>query len=466
MGAYQTIIVAIVVVVVILANLLVTKMDINIDLSSDQKFSLTEESKTMLGQLKDDITIYYMVEQDKTVSYIDKVLQQYDAASSKIKVVYKDPVLYPKFSKKYVDDDLSDNENDVIVLNETTQKAKFVPYADMVVQDYQYSQTSSTGYDTINSLDVEGQVTAGILNVTSTDTIKMYLTSGHNETEFGTEMKGLLAKANMESETKRLASLTAIPDDCDILMINGPTSDLTTEEAAVVKAYLDEGKKAIFMLNIQAAEDMPNYYGLIQYYGVNVEDGYLVESADNAASSQTVAVAQKESQDITKDIEDNKSPIIPYAKPLTIVDSQLRNSLKTEAVLSSSEDSFARLDAQDSSTTMTDKDKKGPFSLAVAATDTFKQKESKVVIFSSQLVFDDSLIQNDSYANRSLFLNSVNWMSDTETETLAIPTRSLDAAKVEVSDNSRIFYAITLIIIVPLAFLVFGFAIWFQRRKR
>ena len=60
-GAYTTTISAIVIVMVVIINLIFTRLNITVDLTSDGKFSLTEETISMLSELEEDITFYYLI---------------------------------------------------------------------------------------------------------------------------------------------------------------------------------------------------------------------------------------------------------------------------------------------------------------------------------------------------------------------------------------------------------------------
>ena len=59
-GAYATVLSAVVIAILIVVNLMFTKLNITLDLTSDGKYSLTEDTVTMLGSLEDKITLYYL----------------------------------------------------------------------------------------------------------------------------------------------------------------------------------------------------------------------------------------------------------------------------------------------------------------------------------------------------------------------------------------------------------------------
>ena len=189
MGGFQTLTMVIVIVVVVVLNMIVGKMNLTVDLSSDKIFTLTEDTKKLAEGLSDDITLYYMCQDGKEAVQIEKVIDQYDKLGH-ISVERKDPVIYPNFAKTYTEDEITDN--DVIVVNEKKNKSKHVKSSDMVIQDVDYSTYSQT-----NTLDAEGQLTAAIQSVTSTETKKVYITSGHGEQELDGSFTDILHKSNM-----------------------------------------------------------------------------------------------------------------------------------------------------------------------------------------------------------------------------------------------------------------------------
>ena len=51
----------IVIALVVVVNMAFNKLDLSTDLTSDSLFTLTKDSQKVLKDVKDDITIYYMV---------------------------------------------------------------------------------------------------------------------------------------------------------------------------------------------------------------------------------------------------------------------------------------------------------------------------------------------------------------------------------------------------------------------
>ena len=145
-----------------------------------------------------------------------------------------------------------------------------------------YIVDQSVNYTTMSSeyaytLDAEGQITSALQYVTEEAHTKMYVVSAHGETELGQNMSQLVEKSNIQVETFDVISATEVPADCNILFINGPTTDITDSELAMYKAYLENGGGAVFAA-AYTDQPMPNYTSLLEYYGVQITGSVVLET--------------------------------------------------------------------------------------------------------------------------------------------------------------------------------------------
>lgn len=462
MGGFQTLTMVIVLVVVVVLNLIVGKMNITVDLSSDKIYSLTDETKNMAADLEDEITLYYMVQSGNEATPIEKVLDEY-AKLNNIQVEKKDPVIYPNFSKTYTDDEITDN--DILVVNEEKNTSRHVSYSDMYVQDLDYSTYSQT-----NSLDAEGQITAAIQGVTSAETKKLYLLSGHGETEPGTDFNDIITKSNMVTEELDTAKTEKMPEDCDILISNGPKYDITETEYDLIYEYLQNGGKALFFMN-PGAEKQDNYKKLISAYGVDLVNGYVVDTKQCMGSQYpTILAPTILDHEITEDLKDG-SVFEALAVGMTTQEN-VRSTLTVEPLLQTSEEAFSRVNEEADSIEKIDSDISGPFNVAAAITDTYSEKTegtgnaAKLVVFGCYLdSYNNTFITSNQFGNRTMLVNSLNWLSGSEVNTLAIPTRSLDTESVSIDEGDRVFWTAFLVVVIPILLIGSGFVIWYRRRK-
>ena len=98
-------------------------------------------------------------------------------------------------------------------------------------------------YDVAVQFDGDGQLTSALNYVTSTKEYKAYYTSGHGESSLSSEVTSLLTKSRISTSDLLLMTATSIPDDCDVLIIDGPTSDFTKDEIKLLSSYLKKGGK-------------------------------------------------------------------------------------------------------------------------------------------------------------------------------------------------------------------------------
>lgn len=471
MGGFQTLIMVVVIAVVIVLNLIVSKMNITIDLSSDSMYSLTEDTKKIADSLKDDIIIYYMCEDGsesitvgsgyKTIN-IENIVRQY-GEQKHITVEKKDPVRYPNFAKTYTDDEISNN--DVIVVNTTNDKNKHIAFADMFNMEMDY-----TSYQSIpTEIDLEGQITAAIQSLTSENSKKVYITSGHGEQALADSFTDILDKSNFQTETLETLSVKSVPEDCDILLVNGPSYDFTEDEYKMISSYLEKGGKAMFFLNF-GAQSTKNYYKLLSEYGINAADGFLVDTEQCMSADLPIVLKPTiRSHDITSEAGD------VYVDTTAGMTSQadVRSTLTMESLLDTSDEAYSRTDTKDTDyNNKNETDISGPFSVAMAVTDTHAEetgeegKATKILIYGSPYFAREELIATNQYGNRTMLLNSLGWLTDgSEISTLAIASRSIQEQSVAIEAGSQIFWTALLVVILPLMLLIIGFVIWYRRRR-
>lgn len=464
MGGYQTLIMVIVIILVIGLNLVVNKMNITVDLSSQKMFTLTSDTTNLVDKIKDKVTLYYMCQDGSEVTQIEKVVENYDGLGT-VKVVKKDPVVYPNFSKTYTDEEIQ--SNDIIVVNETNGKSKLVSQSDMLVSEMDYQTMSQK----VTTLDAEGQITAAIQSVTSANATTLYYTSGHSEQELDSTFKDVLNKSNIDTKELATESAESVPDDCSILLINGPQYDFTEAEYNVLSSYLKEGGKAMFFLYPTTTEKMTYFYKLLSDYGVNVADGYIIDSEGSYSSQYPMYLTPTlEDSDLTSGLADTQKVVIPICKGMT-VQSDVRSTLTVENMMSTTDGAYAKTNIKSQTVDKEDGDVNGPFSVALSIKDSYAEKTkgtghaTEIVVFGSVSFETSSFLETNQFGNRTVLLNSLSYLAGQETTTLAIPTRSLQQESVQIQESDRIFFTVLLVVIIPLILLGSGLFIWIKRRK-
>ncbi len=462
-GAYTTVISIIVIALVIIVNLAFNKLDLSTDMSSGSIYTLSQTTEKIVKNAKDSITIYYMVSEGKETDQIKNALIKYNKISDNVKVVTKDPVVYPGFAKKLgVDDDVSDN--DVIVVNNKTGAVKYISNEDMYYTGY-----SSDGSSSGETLDVEGRVTSAIQYVLSDDNTKMYILQGHDEVTIGDDLTNAISKLNVDTDTLDLVSTGKIPSDCDILLIAGPQSDLMDNEKDLILDYLKKGGDAIIFTEY-ADTKTPNLDEILDYYGVTLKQGVICETSGKYYQYLNVIIPTVgTSSEITSDISSSSYIIMPNAEGLVKKgSSELRSTVSITELLTTSKGSFLKVDPSDGTSSKESGDLSGPFDVGLSVEEELSGSDkTQLVIYSSaDLLSDDYVASSTGLANADLLTNAISSMTKSSVKEASIDVKDLSGATISVPVASQVFLAVIIIILLPGTLLVVGFVVWFYRRRK
>ncbi|MDE6566359.1 MAG: GldG family protein, partial [Lachnospiraceae bacterium] len=403
----------------------------------------------------------YMVTSGSELDYIENVLDQYAKASGKISVKKVDPVVNPAFaSKNNITDEIS--VNDVIVVNEESGSSKYVSASDMY-----YSQNS--GYSSYSQgnyyLDVEGQITSAIQGVLAENKTKMYVVSGHGEQPIAETISSAYGKLNIDTEDLTLLTAQSIPDDCDILYFNGSTTDLTENEKNIVLDYLKAGGDAIINMEYSdQASQLPNLEAVLEYYGVQSTQGIVCETAGKYYYYPNWIVPTPGSSEIVSKL--SGYCIVANAIRLNTM-SEIRSSLRLEELMTTSEESYLKLDPSSGSSEKESGDLDGPFATGISAIESVGDGETKLIVFSSADTFAEQYVSTSNLENGELIKEAVGTMlqTDANVQKVAIDAKSLDYSYISLPVPAQLIWAAVLIILLPLAILIFGFVIWMMRRR-
>lgn len=91
--------------------------------------------------------------------------------------------------------------------------------------------------------------------------------------------------------------------------------------------------------------------------------------------------------------------------------------------------------------------------------------ETRVAVFTSSSLLDESANQMVSGGNYRLFVNTVSWLCGNET-TVSIPVKNISTEYLTVPAASASFWSIVTIGIIPAGFLLTGLYTWLKRRRQ
>jgi ABC-2 type transport system permease protein len=455
-GAYSltisVVVLAILIVVNIFASSLPTTMT-RYDISASKLYSITSNTKAVVNGLEEDVTIYWVVQSGQEDEVIENLLGKYDSLSDHIQVVKKNPDVYPTFAEQYTDEIVMNNS----LIVECGDCSRFIGYNDIYVQEadiYSYS------YNT--SFDGEGAITSAIDYVVSEELPQVYILEGHGEADLPASLQEQIEKENMETNTLSLLTVDAIPEDADCVMIYAPESDISQEEKELLADYAADGGKLFAAAGPVPDGILENLYSLLADYGVEANEGIVVEGDREHYSFQgpMALLPEMNSNTITDSlIEENYYPIMPVSLGLTVAEND-RSGTVTE-LLTTSDMAYSKLAGYG----MTDYEKEegdidGPFALAVSIETA---GEGQIAWFTSSYFLDDMYNATSSGANANLGMNALSALIG-ETEAMAIRSKSLNYNYLTINSSTASLLKALMTGVFPLVYL--GIGVWVVLKRR
>ena len=410
--------------------------------------------------MNDDVTIYVISSEEDVDNTIKHYINSYDSYSNHVKVVYKPVSEYPEFAANFTDSAL--NYNSVIVT--MGDQSRVIDYYDMfeyTIDYYSYSQN-------ITGIDVEGQITAAISSMINGDNqIKVYCLLGHDELPMPEYITEALRKVGY-SFTELYLYGKAVPDDCDILVINCPASDHDSLDIDAIKAYVNMGGK-IIMTAATEDSDCKNYDEFIGWLGVEVTDGTILEgdyryllTPDDP--SWILAVPEATSP---YTISNRKMNLLCLSRGLEYDYDNIPADTSIEDIFTSSSSAYEKSIFSENGISKEDGDKEGPFSLGVhiSKTNNATGETADIVIIGSGVFIYDQVDSIVSHGNSDLVIDAAKKLVDNSLVT-TIPVKDLTYDQIVVSRSMVLFYVAIYCVVAPLALIITGFVILILRRRK
>lgn len=456
-GTYSLAITAIVLAILVALNIMVSALPstyTNLDISSSKLYSITSNTKVVVNALQDDVTIYWIVQSDEEDSVIENLLNKYDSLSDHIEVVKKNPDVYPTFAEQYTDEEVANNS----LIVECGDRNRFISYNDIYV-----SETNMSTYSYEYSFDGEGAITSAIDYVVNAEQPQLYILEGHGEAELSESFSTQIEKENIETTTFSLLNEDSIPEEADAILIYAPSSDISEEEKTMLSEYVDNGGKLMVLAGPTESGTLENLYGLLSDYGVEAQEGIVVESDREHYAFQApyVLLPDIASDEITDPLlEENYYAILPIAQGMTV---GTTDKGTVTQLLTTSDTSFSKVDGYSLSTyEKEDGDIDGPFAVGLSIEGN---SGGQIVWFSSSQFLEDMYNSYSSGANLDLAMNALSSLVG-ENDAVSIRSKSLNYNYLTISDSVSTVLKQLMIGVFPLVYLGIGGVVILRRRRR
>ncbi len=456
-GTYSIVVTLVFVAILIVINLIIGQFNKTFDFTEEEIFSLSDETKSVLDNLKTDINVYTLFQtgsSDGVIGRVEQVIDKYSQESSHIKVENKDLYLHPDFGQKYASENVSIGINSIIV--ESGSKFKVINYSDYYGDD--------------GTLNLESVLTSALQYVNMEVAPTIYFVTGHGETSISyfTSLNEQLELANYTSASINLLE-SEIPADCTALVMTPVDRDYSEAEAEKILNYLNNDGRAFMLLGGIDISKYTNLLSIPQSYGVTLENGYIYEGDESSYMLYPYAVFPSLSEHSI-----NSILIAKDYRTLAVACQSIKNTeyqkqgLEIEPLLTTSSKAYIKAEGNESANKESG-DIEGPFNIAVAITDssyTDTSHTTKLVVSGcSYYLIDpntDSMVNN---ANSTFVVNALDWLND-NSDSIYIASKSLETPSIIIDAGASSTIKVISWLVIPGILFAAGFIVWLIRRNK
>ncbi|MBN1541223.1 GldG family protein [candidate division KSB1 bacterium] len=240
--------------ILIVVNILLSKFNARIDTTAAKQFSLAEQTKKVLKNLDQPVQVTAFLKSGEDFQ-ARSLFVEYSSRSPHFKWEIVDPDRKPSVAKS-----MNVTSYGTIVLQRGTAEERL---------------TKSSEEDLTNAL----------IKVSRESVKKICFTIGHGERPLeNTEADGLSAlqqglkdeKYEVESINLAMQDPVEVPDECTVLVIAGPRTDLLPNEKQALEAFLKKGGKVLMMLDPESPD---SYVDFCLNHGIRVGHDVVVDAS-------------------------------------------------------------------------------------------------------------------------------------------------------------------------------------------
>lgn len=466
-GSVAVVFTAIFIAFVVLFNVIISVVNKNgaldIDVTSEAIFTVSDQSLNLLKSNNVPLTIYFLRDRDQIAedneSYMLNLVDSYTSNFSWIDVEYVDLDRNPKFKDKYTKSTSETLSNTSLIVEcSATNEYRVITVQDYFLLEQSYYQSYVTGFQG------ELALTSAILNVLTPDELIAAFETGHNELS-ATTLKSFLEKVGYQVIDINLRE-EDIDEKISLLVINNPKQDFggyiegTSSKSEIEKLvdYIESPEKNMLVFMSPDSPELKEFEEFLAVYGVAVERNVIVDEQNSASGTAGIGIYgvyaptgnDEYVDEITGRVDAEYKTVFNRAAPITILFDEWKNGIVVSPIVTTSKTAY-----------YTEGENKvdGQYNLMTLST----KGTSKLVVCSTS--YYNTFIETTTYANRDL-LYSIAQSFGAKNVTPDIPIKLLDETKAQfdISATATKTWGI-IITVIPAAIVLIIAAVALTKRR-
>lgn len=483
---------AILLCVLVVVNLIVLALpaDFTLFYTSDEGMSyVSDESLSFAEALEEEITVYWLCEDEVLHEQMGRMLTHYAEASDRISLVMVDPLADPTFTAKYTSSELSNYS----LIVESGRRAQVIDYQDMFyyvndfvneqlagqVMELSYSEYMAL-YETYGAymdstatteyFQGEALVTAALDYVTLESIPHAYVLTGHGDRTMSDTLVSVMEMFNVAPEALNLQDAEGVPADANCVVLFAPKDDISTHEATLLIEYVNRGG-ALLLVSSPETVGFENLGTVCAEFGMSAEEGMVVDSTEDynrGNPHQLIPLINSSHAAVSTVGSAGYLAYMPESHGIKIAET-LPEKVSATALFATSDKGY-RVSLEDGETALCEPATQYVGACAMKTIDTAEgtTKTAYFTWFASAEAFTDEAAKVYSGGNYYYLAVSARWMS----ELYSSPYSTISGVNLstpmleELTIGGAIVAGIVVVVVIPIGFLTAGLVIWLKRRSR
>lgn len=475
-----------VLVQIILAFLLVTMVNSlafrhykRWDFSRDQKYALSDKTKRFLQTIKGKVRITVFFSPNTPITGdVQNLLTEYQyAGKGKIDIENIDPERNLSRAKEALEKYkvVSDESLLIIDYEGRNKTVKASEMADVDQSGMAYGEGPR-----VTAFKGEQAITSAMMDLVEGKKNAIGYVLGHKEPPLSGEspisvLKTFIENENIKFQELNLFEVPAIPPEVKAVVIIGPQYDFSDREIQLLRDFWD--KQGRILLLLDPAVKTPKIDNFLNDLGVKINDDrlmvFLRTGIEEVAVTRDVEGRFLGQSPITKRLGDVQALFLAGTSSLTLDPQRVRAAnIRLQPLVQAEKGYFAETDyhTDDQGKLQADAQRSGSAPLTIAASiekggsadERVQMNSARMVVVSNATFIQDNVLAQGQQA-LDFISGSINWLLSRE-QLIGIAPKVPKTLTFTLDENALRGIRWIILVLIPLIFVVFGTAVWWQRR--
>ncbi|MBL9166301.1 MAG: GldG family protein [Verrucomicrobiales bacterium] len=474
--------------IVVMLNHLATRHYQRYHVRLNDRAELSPLSRRILTTLTNEIrvTCYYSRE-DTLYSDVKELLREYRSVTTKLIVDMVDPLRDTPEAKliksKY---GIPANENSFVIF-ESQGRIKLISQKELF--EYDLSPLMTGQSKEIKRKNFKGELlfTSAIYYLASQRQLKAYFVAGlggplptdQDDKSGFSKFARLLEMGGIEWDTLRVGDGRPVPEDCSLLVVAGPRSQVSPEAIDAIENYLQNGGRALMLFDVLGVQVETGLEAMLRRFGVkvgfdNVRDK---ESTSLAGGGRDLVIGDFSPHPIMASLSASSDSLVHVMLPRSVFPlpraAGTTDRVTVEPLFTTGPQGMIYEPATQRSEVVEARPLSAlrtnvPIAVAVErgglpGVDAARGGASRLVVVGDSLFLGNQLIA--SARNSAFAQSAINWLVDRSLLLADVGTQPYHEFRLSMKESEQRLLMVMFLVGMPGAVLAFGFFVWLRRRS-